>query len=202
MADWVRDPRVEALRTSLERSGRPRDEQPMGDDGRMEAAVALVIRTRPSLDLLLIKRALSERDPWSGQMALPGGRWEPDDSGLEHTAARETREETGVDLDTRGVPLGRLEDVAPSSPRLPVMRIAPFVFAVPPDTRAVVASHELASVHWVPIDVLAHPETATETRIHFSGFSKQFPSYHVVGEHVWGLTHRILTGFLQVYEDL
>ena len=175
------------------------DEVPDPKLERMEAAVALVIRAREELDFLLIRRATHERDPWSGQMALPGGRWETHDSGLLQTAMRETFEETGVDLLGSGVPIGRLDDVEPASPHLPKMRIAPYVFAVPDDTDAHVASHELDQVYWIPLDLLASPETASTTRIHFTGFSKTFPSYHVVGEHVWGLTHRILTGFLDRY---
>ncbi|MDE0898324.1 MAG: CoA pyrophosphatase [Longimicrobiales bacterium] len=165
----------------------------------MEAAVAMVVRGEPQLDFLLIKRATSERDPWSGQMALPGGRWERTDSGLLHTARRETMEETGVNLEIHGSPLGRLEDVTPSSTRLPPMRIAPFVFGVPAGTEAEVASPEVQSVHWIPLDVLRAPETSTDVRIQLPGLDKRFPSYHVIGEHVWGLTHRILTGFLDLY---
>ena len=166
---------------------------------RMEAAVALVVRGRPALDVLLIKRATHERDRWSGQMALPGGRFEPEDEELLRTAVRETLEETGMDLGRIGTPLGRLPDVAPASAHLPRMRIAPFLFAVPGEATARVASRELDAVHWVPLDVLAHPDTASTTRIRFSGFSKTFPSYRVVGEHVWGLTHRIIEGFLERY---
>ena len=201
MAAWRRDPRLGQLRRSVEGLHTPGDMRPRTAAGRMEAAVALVIRARTDLDVLLIKRAEHEHDPWSGHMALPGGRWEPGDLGLQHTARRETWEETGVDLTTEGVELGRLEEVQPANPQLPIERIAPFAFAVPPETEAIVASHELDSVHWVPIDLLARPETASTTRIHFSGFSKSFPSYHVVGEHVWGLTHRILTGFLHAYRS-
>lgn len=201
MTDWMRDPRLEELRHAISNTPPSMHEDDRSTSGRMEAAVALIVRPRPELDVLLIKRAVHERDPWSGQMALPGGRWEPSDPGLQQTAARETREETGVDLSTVGVPLGRLEDIEPANPRLPIERIRPFAYAVPPDTGATVASHELDSVHWVPIDLLLRPETASTTRIHFSGFSKTFPSYHVVGEHVWGLTHRILTRFLELYRS-
>jgi 8-oxo-dGTP pyrophosphatase MutT (NUDIX family) len=191
------DLRLRALRDTLWPDRRHIDELPDPALERMEAAVALVIRARPRLDLLLIKRATHERDPWSGQMALPGGRFDPSDPGLLYTAMRETLEETGVDLVRGGAPMGRLGDVAPSSPQLPKMRIVPFVFGVPAATQASVASAELESVHWVPLELLAAPTTASSTRIHFTGFSKSFPSYHVVGEHVWGLTHRILTGFLE-----
>ncbi|MGB0543325.1 MAG: NUDIX hydrolase [Longimicrobiales bacterium] len=201
MSAWTRDPRLGQLRRALSDMESPKASLAAAPGGRMEAAVALVLRPRPELDVLLIKRAVHERDPWSGHMALPGGRWEPGDPGLRHTAARETWEETGVDLRVDGVDLGKLDDVQPANPTLPIERIAPFAFAVPPETEAIVASHELESVHWVPIDLLAHPGTASTTRIHFSRFSKVFPSYHVVGEHVWGLTHRILTRFLEAYRE-
>ena len=35
----------------------------------MEAAVSLIIRASAELDVLLIKRAESEQDPWSGHIA-------------------------------------------------------------------------------------------------------------------------------------
>lgn len=195
------DPRFRLLRSVLDPEGEVRDESPDPGADRMEAAVSLVIRASERLEILIIKRARHERDPWSGHMALPGGRWEPVDSGLLRTAVRETLEETGIDLESHGRPLGRLEDVAPATPRLPPMRIAPFVFGVPERIEAAVASAELESVHWVPIDRLRDPETSTSVRIRFSGLSKAFPSYDVEGEHVWGLTHRILSGFLERYPE-
>ena len=165
----------------------------------MEAAVAIIVRPRIKVDLLLIKRASHDKDPWSGHMALPGGRWEPGDSDLQKTAIRETLEETGVDLTQECLKLGRLGDFRPQNSTLPVARIAPFAFAVPPTTEARVASQELESIHWVPIDILTNPATKSSTKILASGLSKSFPSYHVNGEHVWGLTHQILSQFLQAY---
>ena len=64
-----------------------------------QAAVAAVLR--PGLDdteVLLIRRAERPGDPWSGQMAFPGGHLEDDDPHLAHTAMRETAEEVGLDL--------------------------------------------------------------------------------------------------------
>ena len=201
MSPPAADPRFHLLKSVLATGPAPLSERPSPRAERMEAAVSIVIRARENLDFLLIKRATHEQDPWSGQMALPGGRWERQDTGLLHTARRETLEETGVNLEVHGAPLGRLDDVAPSSPRLPKMRIAPFVFGVPADTEATVSSHELESVHWVPLDVLRAPETVAEIKIDFPEVSRTFPSYNVVGEHVWGLTHRILTRFLELYPD-
>jgi 8-oxo-dGTP pyrophosphatase MutT (NUDIX family) len=58
------------------------------------AAVALVLRDGApgEVELLFIRRAEHEKDPWSGHMGFPGGRAEPGDASLEATAVRETLE--------------------------------------------------------------------------------------------------------------
>src|SRR5690606_12827006 len=94
------------------------------------AAVSLLMRPAPEdLEILLIQRPQSERDPWSGHMALPGGRREQGEQDLD-TAIRETHEEVGIDLERHGLLLGRLDDVRPSEGG-PQIAVAPFVFAVP-----------------------------------------------------------------------
>jgi 8-oxo-dGTP pyrophosphatase MutT (NUDIX family) len=161
--------------------------------------VALVLRAREPLELLLIKRAQSERDPWSGHMALPGGRRDESDTDLLRTAIREALEETGVDLERGGKPLGRLEDVAPSSPRLPKLTITPYVFGVSASVEARVASPEVERVCWVGLSHLSDPATRSRIEIPLPGGTRIFPSFLVEGEHVWGLTYRILERFLQLY---
>lgn len=165
----------------------------------VQASVALVLRARDPLELLLIKRAKSERDPWSGHMALPGGRRDPSDDDLLRTAVRETLEETAVDLERKGSPLGRLEEVAPSSPSLPKLTITPYVFGVPASVDARVASREVDRVYWVGLSELAAPRTRSSIDIPLPGGTRSFPSFVVDGEHVWGLTYRILERFLQLY---
>lgn len=165
----------------------------------LQASVALVLRARDPLELLLIKRATSERDPWSGHMALPGGRRDDSDSDLEATARRETLEETGVDLDSGAKSLGRLDDVEPSSPRLPRLTISPFVFGVPRNVEARVASREIEQVFWVPIDRLRDPRSRGNVEIPLPGGARSFPAFDVSGELVWGLTYRIIARFLDVY---
>ena len=65
------------------------------------SAVAIVIdqATTEKASLLLIKRADNERDPWSGHMAFPGGRYEPGDKNGLAIAKREMQEEVGFDID-------------------------------------------------------------------------------------------------------
>src|SRR5689334_17901368 len=64
-----------------------------GERPPRRAAVALVLRVVSGrLELLFVKRAEYAGDPWSGQVAFPGGRQEPVDETLWDTAVRETRE--------------------------------------------------------------------------------------------------------------
>lgn len=195
------DPRFWVLSEALASYAADAADPPPPDPDFLQAAVTVVIRAREHLELLLIKRARSERDPWSGHMALPGGRRDPDDATLRHTAVRETLEETGLDLEGLGVHLGHLEDVAPGSVRLPKLTIAPFVYGVPAHAAAYVASSEVEAVHWVTLDELRAPATHGEVEIHLPGGARSFPCYRVVDEIVWGLTYRILSQFLALYPD-
>jgi len=195
------DPRFWILSEALASYAADANDPPIPDADTLQAAVALILRGSPHLELLLIKRARSERDPWSGHMALPGGRRDPGDGTLLDTAVREAFEETGIDLGANGSHLGRLDEVIPRSVRLPKLLIAPFVFGVPADTEARVASREIDAVHWVTLEQLRAPETSSEVEIPLPGGARTFPCYHVVGEIVWGLTHRILSQFLELYPD-
>ncbi len=168
--------------------------------GAREAAVALVIRPGEELELLLIKRAEHETDPWSGHVALPGGRRAQDDEDLLRTAMRETQEEVGVTLGADGQLIGRLDEVSPRSPRLPPIIIAPFIFAVPMDTTPVIDTREVEAAIWVPFSALRDESAASEILITLEGGSRAFPSL-IYGEYViWGLTHRILTRFLEIID--
>ncbi len=192
------DPRFLVLKEALVSYASRAHDPPTDRHTGTQAAVSVIVRGRAELDLLLIKRAHHETDPWSGQMALPGGRWERGDDSLLDTAMRETAEETGVDLAT-DVHLGRLPNVHPNSPRLPHVTIQPFVFGVSSETRARAASEEVEAVHWVSLRHLRDPATAGEVEIEVEGSPTTFPGLRVDGEVVWGLTYRILRSFLDLY---
>ena len=199
------DPRLHAVREALAAYASDPDDPPPDADIAVDAAVALVLRGQPDdLEVLLIKRARNPRDPWSGHMALPGGRREPSDATLVHTAVRETREETGVILPAEaGVGfghLGPLPRVAPLSGPLPKLRISPYVFGVPAHTGARAASPEVARVHWTPLAVLRDPAVHDEVEMSLPRGSRVFPALRVHDEVVWGLTYRILRDFIERLE--
>jgi len=164
------------------------------------AAVALLLRIAGGeVELLLIRRAEREGDPWSGHMALPGGRWQRGDGNLATTAARETREEVGIDLWRHGRRLGELDELAPRSARIPSIVVSPFVYHVAAGVEPH-PNHEVQEALWVRVDELLHPDAAIEYLHDLAdGNTLAFPAYDARGQVVWGMTHRILAGFLELY---
>src|SRR5438045_5900174 len=105
--------------------------QPAQAPGARPAAVSLVlVEGAEGAEILLIKRAERAGDPWSGQIAFPGGRRDLRDRDLVGTAMRETREETGVER-AAAERLGVRDDVAPRYTTPPPLALPPCVLAAP-----------------------------------------------------------------------
>lgn len=170
------------------------------DDGApARAAVALALRVSPDSEpeILLIRRATREGDPWSGQVALPGGRWSPNDESLQVTAYRETAEETGLDLYADGVVLGVLDELRPRTPTLPPIIVTPFV-VLTGGSGTLTPNHEVDSAFWIPLRLLQDPAIARESSVQVRGATWRVPSF-VFGEYVvWGMTERILRQLLEL----
>jgi 8-oxo-dGTP pyrophosphatase MutT (NUDIX family) len=167
------------------------------------AAIALTLR--PSAEgepeLLMIRRAEYEGDPWSGHIACPGGRMDPSDVDLAHTAMRETLEETGVDLARDGRILGALDDVAPRTPALPPLVIRPFVAVVSRDA-VTSPSDEVAEAFWVPLSAFLHAPSWGRASVPIRGVGAREVEAFRYGQFVvWGLTHRALTQFLELVRE-
>lgn len=190
------DPRFAILREGLAAHASDANDPARVSARFLEAAVALVLRDCEPLELLLIKRALRQGDPWSGHMALPGGRRDPSDDSLVRTAVRETEEETGLDLDQSGLHLGQLKALRPRSAVLPQLSVTPQVFGVPAASCASPVSAEVEAVHWVALDVLHLPETRNEVEVSLPGGARTSPCLRIGDNVVWGLTYRILDDFL------
>lgn len=181
------------VRSLAERPGR---EIPL-PAGARGAAILLSLRARPDgePELLMIKRADAERDPWSGHIACPGGRAEPADADLADTAIRETREETGVDIARDGRLIGHLDDLSPISPHLPPLVIRPYVALVRSDVR-IVASEEVAAAFWVPLADLRMPTAWGTGVVIVRGVERKVSVFRHGAYTVWGLTERVLRQFM------
>jgi 8-oxo-dGTP pyrophosphatase MutT (NUDIX family) len=170
------------------------------DGAYFEAAVTLILREThgDDLELLFIKRAARDDDPWSGQIAFPGGRHDDSDESLEDTAVRETREEVGLELRRHGTIIGALDEVRPRTPVLPPVIVRPYVATVA--TAAVVSSDEVAELFWAPLDEILDASASRETGIVVRGVHTLRPAIHFGGHVIWGMTEHILRGFEKIIQ--
>lgn len=176
-------------------------EAPVMPDSRL-AAVAMLVRLAEDSDdpeVLFIKRAVVARDPWSGHVALPGGRHELTDASLLETAVRETCEEMSMDIRSFGKVIGQLDDLAPRTPALPPVIVRPFVFVVP-TALTFTRNVEVADAFWISVSMLRSAEAKAEHSLVREGVTSRFPAYGVGGNTIWGLTERIVTQFLSLFE--
>lgn len=160
----------------------------------IETSVAVILAPyRGATQALLIQRAERAGDPWSGHMALPGGRREKGDADRLAVAMRETEEEVGLKLRAEHL-LGGLDDLHPRSPRLPPVIISPFVFWLA-RRPAVGVSDEVAGAHWVSLASLFARDARAVVPI--QGEPVEVPCFRARalprGRVVWGLTYRILS---------
>jgi 8-oxo-dGTP pyrophosphatase MutT (NUDIX family) len=167
--------------------------------GQREAAVALVLQPKVSgLRALFILRAKKEGDPWSGQMALPGGHRETIDADLVETARRETHEEIGLDLNQAGRYLGSLAGIR-ANPRAGFdLVVTPQVFALEDKAVPLQPNEEVAEVLWGNLDEMISGRSLTDAS--FPEFQREgtFPGYQVGAQVVWGLTFRMINDFFDL----
>ncbi len=167
-----------------------------------EASVAMVLR--PSTvgpEALFIERSKKPQDPWSGQMAFPGGRHDDTDRDLRQTAERETVEEVGLSLEDARL-IGRLDDQAGQrAGQGRRLRIAAFVYEVARGAgNHLVMNYEVAETLWVPLTWFEDPARVIDYRhppypeISFPGVVVGDPERHIV----WGLTFRFLDAFFEI----
>lgn len=164
-----------------------------GEPHTPRAAVAAVFRgAEDDIELLFIQRATHSSDPWSGQMAFPGGRREDGDRSAMATAARETLEEVGLDLDAARY-IGSLSDLdggRANNRRIIVSAHAYWLDGPRPDLRP---NYEVADVVWVPLSHLADRDRYIEYEYPLT--ETTFPGIRLDGrgQVIWGLTLRLLS---------
>jgi 8-oxo-dGTP pyrophosphatase MutT (NUDIX family) len=167
------------------------------------AGVSLLLRDGEyGIELLFIHRAEDPRDPWSGQMAFPGGREEPDDLDLRATALRETVEEVGLDT-SFAEDLGALDELLAVSRRgAESLSITPFAFRIPkPEHGQLTPNEEVQSLHWLPLDALFGDSLRSEIDYPHRGRSLRFPCFRIGERVIWGLTYRIFTNLQALVES-
>lgn len=162
------------------------------------AAVALIYRAPEDggAELLFIQRARREGDPWSGDMAFPGGRMQPEDDTPRAAAERETLEETGMDLARHGRFETRLSDlITRHHSRWRPMVVTPYVYEWR-GTKDVSLNHEVQRLVWVPLDYLAAKENHSTLPWRTRFGTLQMPCCRYQGHCIWGLSYSMLRELL------
>lgn len=159
--------------------------------------MAIVHVCGPEDSILLIRRAEREGDPWSGHWSFPGGRRDPQDVDLVHTALRELAEECGIRL-------GR-EHMEAALPPTPAGRkvgrfllVAPFLFRVDRELPAVLNPREAVESLWVRLSTLRDPAQHSLRPVPGLPQEMLFRTVELSGLPLWGFTYRVITDWLDL----
>jgi 8-oxo-dGTP diphosphatase len=156
-----------------------------------EAAVAIIRCLAPRESVLLLRRIHSERDPWSGHYAFPGGRREMQDASIYHTCVREVFEETGIDLGpddlSQVLPLAR----AGRNVKAPVL-VQPYVFKIGTRPEVVVEEKEIETYLWLSAASFTQAEKHRLVEV-LPGMRR--PVFPLNDYYVWGFTYGLLCSY-------
>ena len=169
-----------------------------------QASVAMILADgEDDLEVCFIRRADREGDPWSGQVAFPGGRAGGSDLDAQGVAERETHEEVGLRL-YESHRVGPLPTRQISRPGVDDdMVLSPFIYHIGAGKQAsafVREPAEVANVFWVPMQHLFDEASATELEYPMSGSSMSFPGIRFEDHVIWGLTLNVLDSFAQIMQ--
>jgi len=178
----------------------------MSPVGRMKLVQKANIKYRTSAVMILIfpdennqaqtvfiKRTVNE-GVHSGQIALPGGAFEADDTNLIQTAIRETAEEIGVELTAKQV-LGKLTTL-----QVPVsaFEIAPVVAYTNVSPQFTLDPIEVDDVITISVSDLMTMEVGKAKFKTAKKITVDAPYYNLNGEKLWGATAMIIAEFLDL----
>lgn len=149
------------------------------------------------IDVLFIRRTEHDDDPWSGNLAFPGGKIDEKDRGPLEAAIRETQEEIGVDLDMADM-MGQLDDIAGAY--LPVT-VSCYVFLLSEYEPEMILNEEVRETFWFPLKELGNPERHHKARVDWHDAVRHVPGIDLLGKRgpvLWGITYRLVMQFLEL----
>jgi len=171
-----------------------RQAPPVEGSGLRRAAVLVPLTGGAAEPGVILVRRSAALPLHGGQVAFPGGTWEPSDGDLLATALREAEEEIGLRRADAEI-LGALSDTVTATSRF---CIRPFVAWVRPGTLFSRAPAEVEAILPVPLALLQEPENFREERWEREGRIIPMYFYQAGAEVIWGATARILRELLSL----
>jgi len=156
-------------------------------DGTIRPASVLVpvVEREQGLTVLLTRRTAHLHDH-AGQISLPGGRAEGNES-PQDTALRETAEEIG--LHSRHVEvLGSLSDYV----TVTGYRVTPVVGLVSPPFELQPDTFEVAEIFEVPLTIILDPANHQRNRVVMQGIERRYYAMPYGPYYIWGATAGML----------
>ncbi len=133
----------------------------------------------------------------SGEVSLPGGRYDEGDGTLEQTALREAWEELGI-VPTEVEIIGSLMPVWIPVSNFLILPVVGVASTVP---KFIPASDEVAELVEVSLRMLSLPTTRQMVQRLIRGVACAVPCFAVAGHEVWGATAIILAQLLNRLRD-
>jgi 8-oxo-dGTP pyrophosphatase MutT (NUDIX family) len=164
---------------------------------RKASVLIPVTRHRPGKNSEIVLTVRSENlNSHPGQISLPGGSKEPNDSDVVATALRESEEEIGLSQDNVEV-IGRLGDMAlPSG-----FQITPIVGLIEPDLEFVPCPIEVAEIFQAPLSLLLNPDSYNSTSMTYDNQARKILELQFERFRIWGATAAILYHLAQMIEN-
>ncbi|MEE8311834.1 MAG: CoA pyrophosphatase [Candidatus Binatia bacterium] len=166
---------------------------------RVRAAVAIIARQAgDDVEILYIRRSEFDGDPWSGDIAFPGGRIDTPEEPPRAAAERETIEEVGIELGDDEY-LGRIDDV---TGRTEAVLVSGFVYGLRGPVE-LTPNHEVAATRWVAMNTLVEPSRQVTRSFKYLEHDVQMPALQIFDDHspvLWGLTYRFTEIFMQLLD--
>ena len=134
----------------------------------------------------------------SGQMALPGGRFEESDGDQFQTALRETEEEIGVDMKRVEI-IGNLSEFFVAASNYMVL---PVIGKIDYKPDFIPEPREVDDIVTPPVHHLIDPDRfKTKEMVVRNGFRLQSPYFDLEGRTVWGATAMMLSELVEVLKE-
>ena len=156
------------------------------------AGVLVPIVERSAGLAVLLTRRSHELKHHPGQVSFPGGRMEPDDPDIRHTALRETHEEVGIhpgQVDVAGY-------LAPM-PTVTGYAVTPVIGFVGNDVRLTLDPTEVELAFEVPLAFLLDSRNETWSERVIDDFPVPIVEFGYGGQRIWGATASMVVALRQ-----